>query len=110
MLLQNHAHFDAKDRKRKSSLLLASQSGHTATVSLLLQAAPYAAVEPENEQDYVNVFRNEKIPIYKNEAGVDSEDLSGMSSLMLASDTGHTETVTLLLQKGANVNKKRKDG
>ena len=59
-----------------TSLLIASQNGHSETVSMLLQHGAHINMQNHN----------------------------GFSSLMLASQNGHTETVEMLLQNGGHVN------
>ena len=46
--------------------------------------------------------------LLQNGAPVNMQDKDGLSSLMIASQNGHTETVAHLLQNGAQVNIKDK--
>ena len=75
LLLQNGAEIDMQENNSWSSLMIASQNGHTETVALLL----------------------------KNGAEIDMQENKGWSSLMIASENGHTETVAVLLQNGAEI-------
>ena len=65
-----------------STLMLASQSGHTEVVNLL----------------------------HKNGAQVDLQDNNGFSPLIIACQNGHTEAVKLLIEHGAQVDLQNDSG
>ena len=73
-MLQHPWHPDLANADGRSSLMLASRSGHTEIVQLLLEAR----------------------------ADKDFTDNRGITGLMLACQQGHVEVVSLLLESGAN--------
>ena len=98
-----------------SSLMIASQNGHTETVSLLLQNGAHVNMQENDGWSSLMIAsqngHTETVSLLlQNGAHVNMQENDGRSSLMIASQNGHTETVSLLLQNGAHVNMQENDG
>ena len=83
LLLEREADVDATAEKGATALMLASASGHTEVVRLLLEWE--ADIDLQEKED-------------------------GFTALLLASATGHTEIVKLLLEQDADLDAKAKNG
>ena len=97
------------DNKGSTSLMIASQNGHTGTVLLLLQNGAHANMQDNNRWSplmgaCLNGHTRTVILLLQNSANVNMQDNYGWSSLMFASLNRQTETVLLLLQNSAHVN------
>ena len=98
-----------------TSLMLASNNGHTETVILLLQSGARVNLQENNGWSSLmlasqNGHTETVSLLLQNGAHINMQANDGQSSLMLASQNGHTETVSLLLQNGAHENMQDDDG
>lgn len=117
-LLENKAQTNLRNEKGDTALIRASVTGQTEIVKLLIEAG--ASVHLKNKKGYTPLMkaaeRNHldvmRVLLDKgakpNEVKIPEKDHD--TALHLAVKENATEAVTLLIQKGANVNSKNSDG
>uniref|UniRef100_A0A0G4HJR4 Uncharacterized protein n=1 Tax=Chromera velia CCMP2878 TaxID=1169474 RepID=A0A0G4HJR4_9ALVE len=110
ILLAAGANINAASRSRVTALMLASEKGSLATVSMLLQAAPGADVNASDsggmtalltasKRGHVGVVRS----LVEHHANVNASAHGRWTALMLAARVGRSEVVQTLLSAGAQV-------
>ena len=116
LLVLHHADIHQGDRTFNAEpLIWAAISGQAEMVKLLMEygADPKAREAKNGLTAYLAAAVKGHIPILsyfiENETPVDSADHDGRTALMWAANTGQTETVKLLLEKGADIGATEKE-
>ena len=106
---------DVHINDRPSSLVLASQNGHSDVFRLLLQGG--VDVESRDSDGWTSLMmasfhgHSDAIRLLlQSGAAADSRKNDGSTPLMLASERGHADIVNLLLQNGATTDAANNDG
>ena len=112
-MLLEHLPESQKTSAVTSALTTACQYGHSqTTVNLLVKLLDIFT--PEEFQLFVSCAEGDhdttKSHIYDTDVNINCTLVNGITPLMIASSCGHTETVQVLLQAGANVNSTDNDG
>lgn len=116
LLLENNVLYDLKDVAGRTPLSYAAGNGQEAVVRLLLHinadTSPTYEMPMNFKQNSADVFdtvsessreKKESSKIRK-PADLESQDNDGYTPLLWAAKEGHRKVVTLLLDKGANIN------
>jgi len=114
-LINKGADIEAKNNDGKTSLMIASNNGHSEVVKLLLEKG--ADIEAKNENGRTSLMmashkgHSEIVKLLlENGANIEAKNVNGETSLMYASSNGNSEVVKLLLEKGADIEAKENDG
>ncbi|CAG0912187.1 unnamed protein product, partial [Cyprideis torosa] len=104
LLIQKGAEVNAKDRRGKTPLLVATENNHHSVVEVLLANGGDLNIANEDERSPLHQAESAETAelLIQKGAEVNAKDRRGMTPLFVATDWNHYSVVEVLLANGAD--------